>query len=348
MTYECTVSGSGSGATIWKGTAFDCSLISNEFVIFHDINYTSQKPQTCNNGAIIGQVVRAENDSYTSQITIQVSDELNGTTVVCAHDNGTDSVEIGSAILNITTGSAANLLLRITFFINTVPFPPPTDVKLVEANHTHLKFAWNHVSSHCPSIQYHIMASNNCGECPATTHSNMVTCNGNYSQLMHDDHSCLFTVGTVVCNGIVETISIAVTVPMIGTRKGLTNIKTSSSGLCIYRLNVQRLYFCVIFLIDTALLSSIVITLGAVIGVMFIMIVFIVLLFTAILTILLKSKQALRVELDVLKAKMKEQPVIYEEIAQLQDSLKSSSPTIDVGENTAYVSVISMNACVRS
>ena len=53
-------------------------------------------------------------------------------------------------------------------------------------------------------------------------------------------------------------------------------------------------------------------------------------------------------ELDVLKAKMKEHPVIYEEIAQLQDSLKSSSPTIDVGENTAYVSVINMSTCVRA
>ena len=45
---------------------------------------------------------------------------------------------------------------------------------------------------------------------------------------------------------------------------------------------------------------------------------------------------------------MKEQPVIYEEIAQLQNSLKSSSPTIDVGENTAYVSAISMKAGVRA
>ena len=53
-------------------------------------------------------------------------------------------------------------------------------------------------------------------------------------------------------------------------------------------------------------------------------------------------------ELDVLKARMKEQPVIYEEVARLQDPLKSSSPTIDVGENTAYVSVININACVRA
>ena len=68
------------------------------------MRYTSQKLQTCNNGAIIGHVDRAENDSYMSQIIVQISDKLNRTTVVCAHDNGTDSVETGSATLDITTG----------------------------------------------------------------------------------------------------------------------------------------------------------------------------------------------------------------------------------------------------
>ena len=91
----------------------------------------------------------------------------------------------------------------------------------------------------------------------------------------------------------------------------------------------------------------IVIILGAVIGAMFIVIVFITSMSITITAILLKSKRALRVKLDILQAKVKEEPVIYEEIAQLQDSLKSSSPTIDVGENTAYVSAINMNACVR-
>ena len=84
--------------------------------------------------------------------------------------------------------------------------------------------------------------------------------------------------GTVVCNGIVENISIAVTVPMIGAGKGPTNSRTSSSGLRIlYRLKlIYRDYFFVLFLIDAALLSSIVVTLGAVIGIIFIVIVFIV------------------------------------------------------------------------
>ena len=96
--------------------------------------------------------------------------------------------------------------------------------------------------------------------------------------------------------------------------------------------------------ITGAVLLRIVIALGAVIGAMLIVIIFITLLFTSMTMILLKSKQALRLELDLLQAKVKEQPVIYEEIAQLQDSLKSSSPPIDVGENTAYVSAVCMNA----
>ena len=104
MTYNCTVS--GSGATIWKGTEFDCSS-NNEIIILHSINYTSERPKTRNNGAIIGRAIGAENDSYTSQLTVQISDELNGTTIVCVHDNGTDSVEIGSAILSVTTGTVA-------------------------------------------------------------------------------------------------------------------------------------------------------------------------------------------------------------------------------------------------
>ena len=103
MTYECTVS--GNGATIWKGTAFNCSLTNNELAVFHTVNFTSQRSLPCNNGAITVHAIGAENGSYKSQVTIQVSDELNGTTVVCAYDNGTLSIEIDSAILNITTGT---------------------------------------------------------------------------------------------------------------------------------------------------------------------------------------------------------------------------------------------------
>ena len=112
MTYECTVV--GGGATIWKGTALDCPLADDEIIIFHRANYTSQRPQTCNDGAITGRALSTENDTYTSQLNIQVNDVetliIKNTTVVCAHDNGTHTMEIGSAILNnnIMTGRVKN------------------------------------------------------------------------------------------------------------------------------------------------------------------------------------------------------------------------------------------------
>ena len=98
----------GGAATVWKGTGFECST-NNEVVIFHSTNSTSQRTHTCNDGAITVRIITAGNDSYTSQLTVQVSNEINGTTVVCAHDSGEDSTEIGSALLNTTTGIACLL-----------------------------------------------------------------------------------------------------------------------------------------------------------------------------------------------------------------------------------------------
>ena len=115
-------------------------------------------------------------------------------------------------------------------FANCIaPFPPPTDVQLVEANHTKIRFNWSHVSTHCPSLQYHIMASN-CGECPSTTTTNMVTCTGNYTQLT-SDCPCSIPVRTAVCNGTVGDISIAVNVPEIGAGLGSTDKSSNSYGL---------------------------------------------------------------------------------------------------------------------
>ena len=60
LTYKCSVV--GGGATIWKGTVFDCPLGDDEVIIFHCMNYTSQRPQTYNNGAITGRAISAKND----------------------------------------------------------------------------------------------------------------------------------------------------------------------------------------------------------------------------------------------------------------------------------------------
>ena len=96
--YECRVV--GEGATIWRGTALECSEAGNEIVLFQSTTAQGE----CNNGAIVGRVIRAENNSYTSQLTVTVNTEMIGRNISCIHDNGVSANVIGSSVLTITTG----------------------------------------------------------------------------------------------------------------------------------------------------------------------------------------------------------------------------------------------------
>ena len=73
------------------------------------------------------------------------------------------------------------------------------------------------------------MASN-CGDCPSTITTNMVTCTGNYTQLNSDD-PCSFAVRTSLCNGTLGDISMAVDVSDIGAGLGFTDKSSNSYGL---------------------------------------------------------------------------------------------------------------------
>ena len=103
QTFECTVV--GEGATIWKGTAFDCTGTDNEIVLLHASS--SSSPLQCNDGAIQGRIVRTINNTYTSQLTVAVTNELLGRSINCIHDSiSSDStIIIGSTPLTITTGN---------------------------------------------------------------------------------------------------------------------------------------------------------------------------------------------------------------------------------------------------
>ena len=43
---------------------------------------------TCNSGALIGYSLVAGNGSYTSQLNVTISRELDETSIECVHDNG--------------------------------------------------------------------------------------------------------------------------------------------------------------------------------------------------------------------------------------------------------------------
>ena len=59
---------------------------------------------TCNNGALVGQGIREENNCFTSQLTVQVTPDLVGRTIKCSIDYGREVALINTTILHLTTG----------------------------------------------------------------------------------------------------------------------------------------------------------------------------------------------------------------------------------------------------
>ena len=62
--YECRIT--GSGATIWRGTAFECSSSSNEIVLTQDSSRPGMQLKMYNDGAITGRIIHTENNTIVS------------------------------------------------------------------------------------------------------------------------------------------------------------------------------------------------------------------------------------------------------------------------------------------
>lgn len=98
--YQCTII--GRGATVWRGTAFNCPPVNNKITLFHSINSTAR--EVCNDGEISATFVKAENNCYISQLNIRPNLAINSRNIACAHDNGSVITVVGSSILTINTG----------------------------------------------------------------------------------------------------------------------------------------------------------------------------------------------------------------------------------------------------
>jgi hypothetical protein len=86
LTYECIATGgSNIGATIWTGTAFNCTSSENEITLLHVyINRT----YTCNDGTIVARMLSAEGNNYTSQLNITVLPGTAEKTIECVQYDG--------------------------------------------------------------------------------------------------------------------------------------------------------------------------------------------------------------------------------------------------------------------
>jgi hypothetical protein len=86
LIYLCTVQGSGTGATIWNGTAFSGCLQNVILLQDHQFTRLGGSTGTCNNGAIVGQSLGIQGNNYTSQLNVTITPETAGKTITCAYD----------------------------------------------------------------------------------------------------------------------------------------------------------------------------------------------------------------------------------------------------------------------
>ncbi len=103
--YECRVT--GSGATVWGGSAFNCPSTNNEIISFFHSKF---KNCSCG-GAIVGRTIRAENNTYISQLIVSVNAETIGMSISCLHDSGLGGAAklIGFSMLTLTTGNVKSI-----------------------------------------------------------------------------------------------------------------------------------------------------------------------------------------------------------------------------------------------
>ena len=114
VTYECTVYGSPESLTVWEGTALrGCN--SGEIIIYHTDFETPKARGSCtlNSGEIAWKDLRMQNGSYTSQLNITFSSILQGNTVNCSLDNGTNHQLVGHDSLHKSAGIIINMFCLI-------------------------------------------------------------------------------------------------------------------------------------------------------------------------------------------------------------------------------------------
>ena len=108
LTFECTVDGNGLAATYWQGSALQECPNQNRVIIRHSQHLTRQNTtEECGStGTVVGTPVSSVNRSYTSRLTINVSQHLNGSTIECVSDGGRS---FGSSKILLSNGKTYNI-----------------------------------------------------------------------------------------------------------------------------------------------------------------------------------------------------------------------------------------------
>ena len=99
LTFTCTTV--GSGATIWSGSAFQCS--TGEIILRHNA-FAGESPQSGNCEDIVGESVGVQGNCYTSRLHVPVSAEVTNRTVRCLYNSDTTTL-IDEVQISVITGN---------------------------------------------------------------------------------------------------------------------------------------------------------------------------------------------------------------------------------------------------
>ena len=95
--------------TVWTGSAIVDQCSNRDNIILRHSGFSGTVSRSCNSEAVIAQSLPSLSNisanCYTSQLSISITDDLNGTDIRCQIDNNTRPFpEVGQYIINITSG----------------------------------------------------------------------------------------------------------------------------------------------------------------------------------------------------------------------------------------------------
>ena len=104
LTFRCTAV--GPGATIWRGSALNCPSSLNEIQLYHSRFASGRAVGYCNDRNIVAYAVGTTEGRFHSNLKIvNLTHEMNGTTIKCIYDDGANIYPSNSTIISITTGN---------------------------------------------------------------------------------------------------------------------------------------------------------------------------------------------------------------------------------------------------
>jgi hypothetical protein len=111
LTFDCTVNGGHGVATVWKGSAFNCTHSNNDITLLHSRSNSSVNENgMCDGGELKAyaelEVLNSNRDKFLSQINITTTYSFTRSnfTVACFYDDGMDETVVSNWTVSISNG----------------------------------------------------------------------------------------------------------------------------------------------------------------------------------------------------------------------------------------------------